>query len=138
MIRRAFFWWMGLLLSFATHGQAELPTTHNKQHTVAGQKLAKRKAAKKRARKKIGKRVRSKRRVARNLLYPFTLRLLYSPNYRFLTEELREESPTERGKKIKYTQFFPIATGIEGEIAFNNWVSLAVGGKDTLTGNAKS
>lgn len=142
MIRRALFWWIGLLLGFATHGQAEASTTHNKQHTVTGQKLAQRKAAKqtgkrKLTRKKIGKKVRSKSKVARNLLYPFTLRLLYSPNYRFLDKEFREQlgAGTAEGKKVKITQIFPIATGLEAEVAFNNWVSLAVGGNFSWHGN---
>ena len=124
MTRSVFFWWwmLGLvLLSLPSLGQAE-----QGWHTEVAQKTVKGKVAQRLPRKKM----RSKHRSVHNMLYPFTLRLLYTPSYRFLTKKWRDDIEESNNEKsiMEIAQFFPIATGIEGEFAFNKWVSLAVGG----------
>lgn len=126
MARGVFFCWMGLfLLGFATHGWA----SERQQLNVARTKSTKSKAAKKSVRRKG----RSKRGTTRNMLYPFTLRVHYQPGYRFLTKEMRDniDENKSEGVTVELTQFFPRAAGLESEFAFNNWVSLAVGGSFT-------
>ena len=96
------------------------------------QKTAKSKGAKRLPRKKM----RSKHGVTRNLLHPFTLRLLYTPSYRFLSKYMRDrveeiKDAKESKVQIEIAQFLPISVGLEGEFAFNQWVSLAVGGSFT-------
>ena len=114
-----------VLLGLPQRGQAD-----TSKHTV--QKAAKGKGAKRSPRNKM----RSKHGVTRSLLYPFTLRLFYAPSYRFLSKYMRdeiEESKDAMESKIQFevAQFLPISTGLEGEFAFNQWVSLAVGGSFT-------
>ena len=113
---------LGLVLfSFPHRLQAE-----QDQHTEVAQKTVKSKRAKKLPRKKVPR----KHKSARNMLHPFTLRLLYTPSYRFLTEHVRDDIEKNKEASIitEVAQFFPIAAGLEGELAFNNWVSLAIGG----------
>lgn len=67
----------------------------------------------------------------RNFLHRFTLRLLYTPSYRWLSKQMRDdlEKNKEKGSyHDEVAQFFPLAGGLEGEFAFNTLVSLAVGG----------
>ena len=121
-----FFCIIGLLLpNFATKMLA------SEHHTIA-----KRKSAKNTTRKKIRKK-HNRHIVANNILSPFVLRLLYSPSYRFLTEKMIEnidESKDEGDVTLKVAQFFPIATGIEGEFVFNDMLSLAIGGNFSYHG----
>ena len=65
------------------------------------------------------------------------MRLLYSPSYRFLTEEQQDriDEADEGDVTLKVSRIFPIATGIEGEFAFNNLLSLAVGGSFSYQGD---
>lgn len=135
MTRPVFFCCMGLfLLSFATRGGAE-----RQQQTIAQQKSTKSKKAAKRKRS-LGRKVRSKRVTAHNLLYPFTLRVLYQPSYRFLTKDMSDAIYEDKQHEptIEVVQFLPIAVGLEGEFAFNKWLSWAVEGgfswqNDTFT-----
>ena len=129
MARLVFFCWMGLfLLGFATSGWAE-----RQARAVAKQKSTKSKVAK----RVLGGKKRSKRVTARNKLYPFTLRVLYTPSYRFLTKQIRDniDENKKEGRVVEFTQFFPIAAGLEGEFAFNKWLSLAVGGSFSRQGD---
>lgn len=102
------------------------------------QTVAKRKIGKKHSRKK--RRSRQIDEATRNILSPFVLRLLYSPSYRFFTEEHRDEIDEDSDKDVtlKVAQFFPIATGIEGQFSFNNLLSLAVGGSFSYHGQVAS
>ena len=96
--------------------------------------------------KSRAKKVRSKQ--VHNMLHPFTLRLLYTPSYRFLSEYMRdgvEESKDREKSKasIEIAQFLPISMGLEGEFAFNQWISLALSGgftwqKEFMTWQANS
>ena len=125
MTRRAFYWslLLGLvLLSFPQRGQAE----QEDQHTAVAQRVAKGKVAQRSPRAKMP----SKNRRVHNMLYPFTLRVLYTPSYRFLTKNRRDEIEEHNNRNfiMEVAQVFPLAAGLEGEFAFNQWVSLAVGG----------
>lgn len=120
MVRLLFFCGVGLLLSGVTTDVL----AENRYDTLAQRKSAK-------ARKKSVKRkAHSKRIASSNKLSPFILRVLYPPSYRFYTKKTRDEidATKDRGATLKLAQFFPIAAGIEGEFAFNNRFSLAVGG----------
>ncbi len=68
---------------------------------------------------------------ARNPLHPFTLRLLYTPSYRFLHRRMQDilaEVKMRTNVTMEIAQFFPVAAGLEVEFAFSELVSLAVGG----------
>lgn len=102
--------------------------------------IAKQKSPKNTTRKKT-KKIKSKRynrhTVARNILSPFILRLLYAPSYRLLTEGQRDniDETNDEGKvTLKIARIFPIATGVEGELAFNDMLSVAVGGSFSYHG----
>ena len=107
------------LFSIPQPGQAE-------QSKIAAQSATKSKKMGRRVRKKI----RHRRKSPRNLLHPFTLRLLYTPSYRFLSKQMQTAITKNKDNDIKteVVQFFPIAAGLEGEFAFNNWLSLVMGG----------
>ena len=117
-----------VLLGFSHYGYAE-----QHHHRVAQQKSrVKDKVKPLTSRKKISTKQRASVAV-RNMLHPFTLRLLYTPSYRLLSKHMRdmvEESKDAKQNKvsINIAQFLPISVGLEGEFAFNQWLSLAVGG----------
>lgn len=120
-----------VLLSFSHYGYAE-----QHQHRVAQQKSHVKGKVKPHASRKKSALNKGHPAAVRNMLYPFTLRLLYTPSYRFLskyTRDVVEESKNEEGNKVSIdiAQFLPISVGLEGEFAFNQWVSLAVGGSFT-------
>lgn len=123
---------LGLFLfSLSHHGHAK----HHQQKSAKGE------IAQKAPHKKTAE---SATRVTSNsLLYPFTLRLLYTPSYRFLTKRMRdriEESKDAKANKasIDFAQFFPISAGLEGEFAFNQWVSLALSGNFSYHGEVST
>lgn len=123
-----FFWFIAIvLLSYTNIGYAD-----TKQHNIVEWKTKPNKKAKRSA----SKHTPSEHGVVRNLLYPFTLRVMYAPNYRFLTKKMRDsiEEANDNGVKLEVAQFFPITAGLEGEFAFNEWVSLAVGGSFSYHG----
>ena len=60
----------------------------------------------------------------RNLLYPFVLRVLYTPSYRLLSQHGKDVADDDG----EIVQIFPFAGGIEGEVLFNNLLSLSLGG----------
>ncbi len=71
-----------------------------------------------------------KNKGVRGPLYPFTLRLHYTPSYRFLSKKLQDDiaKAKNEGETMELAQFFPIAAGLEAEFAFNRRISLAVSG----------
>ena len=88
------------------------------QHEVLAKKsVRKKKSASTRQRKRKQKR-------ERNLLHPFVLRLLYTPSYRLLSQH-GEDVAADDGEVV---QMFPFAGGIEGEVLFNDLLSLSLGG----------
>ena len=116
------------LLGFSHFGHAE-----QHQHRVAQQKSYTKGKDKSHA---SHKKFSGKQGKAHNMLYPFILRLLYTPSYRFLSEYMRDtidkSSDLEESKvSMEVAQFLPISLGLEGEFTFNQWVSLAVGGSFT-------
>lgn len=123
MIQLLFFCGIGLFLSGVTTDTL----AEHQHHTLAKRNHAKNKTRKKLAKKKAN----NKRTDANNILSPFTLRLLYPPNYRFMTKNMREEiDELKKDHEIifKVSTIFPIATGIEGEFSFNSSISLAIMG----------
>ncbi|MDE3269521.1 MAG: hypothetical protein OYH77_04470 [Pseudomonadota bacterium] len=82
----------------------------------------------KRSRPAIGKarqqRLAKKRRKQTNLLHPVILRLAYTPSYRTLSKNLRDAD-------LPMKRLMPLSAGLEGEVAFSQWASLAVGGSFT-------
>ncbi len=111
-----------VLLALPQHSSAE-----QNQHPALARRDAKTKAARRLSRKKL----RKKTRVAPSSSHPFSLRVLYTPSYRFFTKQVRDglEAINNIGAvTMDIAQFFPIAAGLEAEIAFNKRISLAVWG----------
>ena len=126
---------MSKFLFFCTIGLL-LPNVTNKMLASEHHTIAKRKSAKNTTRKNMRKK-RNEHTVTTNILSPFVLRFLYSPSYRFFTEETREnidEFKDEGAVILKVARFFPISMGVEGELAFNNMLSLATGGNFSYHG----
>lgn len=117
-----------VLLGFSPYGHAQ-----QQQDKVAQQTSRSKDKVKGKVKPRV-KKLRSKQ--IHNMLHPFTLRFLYTPSYRFLTKYMRdqiEESKDIKESKvsIEIAQFLPLSMGLEGEFAFNQWVSLAVSGSFT-------
>ena len=58
------------------------------------------------------------------MLHPFVLRLLYTPNYRLLSQHWQDRAA--EGETV--AQLLPFAGGIEGELLFHDLLSLTLGG----------
>ena len=124
MTKLLFFYGVGLLLPTVT---TMVLATAQENYTIAKQKSA----------KKTKRKNRNRHTVTSNILSPFVLRFLYTPSYRFFTKKLRkniDKTNDEGAVILKVARFFPVATGIEGEVAFNSMLSLAVGGSFSYHG----
>ena len=115
-----------VLFSFAHYGHAQPQQDKVAQKTSRSKGKGKQRTPRKKTHSK----------QVHNMLHPFTLRLLYTPSYRFLTKAMRdniEESKNDEENKVslEIAQFLPLSMGLEGEFAFNQWVSLAISGSFT-------
>lgn len=129
MTKLLFFCGIGLLLPSVTDD-----VLAQEPYTIAQRKSPNKTTGKKRKR-------RNRHTVTTNILSPFILRLLYAPSYRFLTKEQRDnidEANDENDITLQVSRIFPIATGVEGEFAFSDMLSLAIGGNFSYQGEVFS